>query len=411
MSTRYLIIGGGVAGTTAAETIRREDPAGEITVVSDEPYRFYSRIMISKLPYFTGKLPAESIWLKKESWYADQRVNLITGKKAVKFDAAAKTVTLEDGAVLPYDKLLLALGIAARRATVPGADKQGIHYVRTFDDFKGIQADIKTAKQAVVIGGGAIGFEMCEMFQAAGLEVTLSIREPHYWDPVLDATAGRLIELALEKHGIKIVRNLYVTEVRGGERVESLVLQDGSQLPCQIVSYGIGGFCPHEWLKPSGLALNRGVIADSFLETNLPDVWTAGDAAEFDDAILGERVQFGSWSNAQGQGRVAGLNMAGKRTEYRAVTSYNVSGLGVGVAFCGNLAPLPDRQYVGRGSLELNSYARLFLKNGRLVGGAFINRTFDMAPVQKLIEKRVDLSAKLKELADPNFDLKTLIPA
>ena len=408
--TRYLIIGGGVAGTTAADTIRKQDATGAITIVSDEPYRFYSRIMISKLHYFMGRVPADQIWLKKEEWYRDNHVNLIVGRTAAKLDTAAKTVTLDGGMVLGYDKLLLAIGIRARRWTVPGSDKQGIHYVRTLDDFKGIIADVKTSKQAVVIGGGAIGFEVCELFKTSGLDTTLVIREPHYWDPVLDQGSGQMIEKALEKAGVKIVRGKYVTEAYGGGRVDGVILEGGEKLPCQIVSVGIGGLCPLDFAKAAGLATNRGLITNEYLETSAPDIWAAGDCAEYHDLIFGERTQFGSWSNAQSQGRAVGANMAGKHEPYRLVTFYAVSGLGMSIAFIGSVTPPgPGRDVVPRGSPEINSYARLLIKDDRIVGATLMNRTADIGPLAKLIDKQVSVSGRYSELADPNFDLKSLL--
>ncbi len=406
---RYLIIGGGVAGTTAADTIRQLDPAGEITIVSAEPHVFYSRIMISKPHFFLGKVPFDQIWLRKQAWYVEKNITFIGGHSAVKFDTAAHTATLDDGRVLIYDKLLLALGVQARRWTVPGADKKGVHYVRTLEDGQGQMAAAKTAKQAIVVGGGAIGFEMCELWKMSGLDTTLVIREPHYWDPVLDEPSGKMIEDALEKHGIKVIRNQYVTEAYGGESIEGIVLQDGTKLPCQAVTIGIGGFCPFGPAQEAGIKVNRGVLTNEFLETSAPDVWAAGDAAEYDDLIFEERTQFGSWSNAQMQGKIAGTNMAGRRQAYRTVTFYAVSGLGINIAFVGTVAPVPGRQYVARGSREMNAYARLILKDGRLVGATMLNRTAEIGQLAKLIEKKVDLSGKLAELADPKFDLKTLV--
>ncbi len=406
---KYLIIGGGVAGTTAAETVRQLDPGGEITIVSTEPHIFYSRIMISKPHFFLGKVPFDQIWLRKEAWYADKKINFIGGRTAAKFDTAARTATLDDGRVLNYDKLLLAIGVQARRWTVPGADKKGVFYVRTLEDGQGLMAAAKASKQAVVIGGGAIGFEMCELWKLSGLETTLIIREPHYWDPVLDEPSGRMIEDALEKNGIKVIRNQYVTEAYGGEAMEGVVLQDGTRLPCQAAAVGIGGMCPFGPAQEAGIKCNRGVVTNEFLETSAPDVWAAGDAAEYYDQIFEEQTQFGSWSNAQMQGRIAGQNMAGRRTPYRAVTFYAVSGLGINIAFVGTVAPVPGRQIIARGSREANAYARLIMKQGRLVGATMLNRTAEIGPLAKLIEKKLDLSARLAELADPKFDLKTLV--
>lgn len=409
MANKYLIIGGGICGTSAAETIRKNDPAGEITIVCDEPGRLYSRIAISKGPLFLGKLPIDSVWLKKEEWYAQNNIRLLAGRRAVKLDAAAKTVVLDDDVSLSYDKLLLALGIQARRWTVPGADKKGVFYVRTLEDFRGYIAAVKTAKQALVLGGGAIGFEMCEMFRLSGLETALSIRETHYWDPVLDKDSGQLIEQALAKAGVVIYRGRYVKEAYGGDSIEGVTLDDDAKIPCQLVTIGIGGFCPHDWVGAAGVKVNRGIVANEYLETSASDVWAAGDAAEYNDVIFGEATQLGSWSNAQNQGRTAGANMTGQRQPYRLVTFYAVSGLGLNIAFVGNVSPLPDRQLIGRGSLAVGSRGRLLLKNGRLVGATLINRTPEMGTIAKLIESQKDLSGRLAELGDLNFDLKQLL--
>ncbi|MDD5251298.1 MAG: FAD-dependent oxidoreductase [Patescibacteria group bacterium] len=408
-ATRYLIIGGGITGTTAADTIRKADPDGEITIISDEPYRLYSRIMISKTHFFLGKVPFEQIWLKKESWYPENNIRLIAGRTAAKLDATAKSVTLDDGTVLAYDKLLLALGICARRWGIPGADKRGVHYVRTVDDFRGIQEDMKGAKQAIVVGGGAIGFEMCEQFRLSGLETALSIREPHYWDPVLDETSGHIIEAALEKAGVKIYRGQYVKEATGGERLEGVTLEDGTRIPCQVAAVGIGGVCPHKWAADGGVKVSRGVVVNEYLETSVPDVWAAGDAAEYHDLIFDETVQFGSWSNAQQQGKLAGANMTGEKKPYKLVTFYAVSGLGINIAFVGNVAPVPGRQVVPRGSAEANAYGRVILKDNRVVGATLLNRTPEIGCLVKLIENKVDLSGRLKELGDPAVDLKSLL--
>ena len=202
---KYLIIGGGIAGTTAAETIRRLDPSGSIGIVSDEPHRLYSRVMLSKPNFFLGKIPFEQIWLKKESWYAESGIKFIAGKRAVRVDASKKIVTLDDGMPLEYEKLLLALGGCARKWGIPGSDKRGVFYLRTLDDTRAIISAIKTGRKATTIGGGFISFEMCEMLRMAGIAVTLILREPYYWQPLLDEPSGRMIERALKVVGVEIL--------------------------------------------------------------------------------------------------------------------------------------------------------------------------------------------------------------
>src|SRR3989338_6224558 len=158
---KYLIIGGGVAGTTAAETIRQNDEDGDILIVSDEPYRLYSRIMLSKPNFFLGKIPFDQIWLKQESWYEEKRITLASGKSAVGLDAKNKIIRLDDKTEIRFDKLLLAVGGCARKWGIDGAEKTGIFYLRTLDDAKAVIGGEKSSRLAVSVGGGFISFEMC----------------------------------------------------------------------------------------------------------------------------------------------------------------------------------------------------------------------------------------------------------
>ena len=364
---KYLIIGGGIAGTTAAETIRRHDASGSIGIVSDEPHRLYSRVMLSKPNFFLERIPFEQIWLKKDSWYAENDVGLIAGRRAAGLDAFKKTVTLDDGTPLAYEKLLLA------------------------------------------IGGGFVSFEMCEMLRMAGIAVTLILREPYYWQPLLDESSGRMIERALENGGVKILYAAEVSRVLGGSAVTGVALTNGAEIPCEMIIAGIGIFCPLEWIAHAGVAVNRGILANEYLETNQPDVWAAGDAAEFNDLILGERLQLGNWVNAQVQGRAAGANMAGQRQPFRMVSFYTTQGFGITIAFVGDVRPEKDRMIIPRGTPENGSYGRIIIKDGEVIGATLINRTAELAAISKMIEKDVKVAGREKELADTSFDLKTLL--
>lgn len=406
----YLIIGGGVAGTTAAETIRREDSAGSVAIVSDEPHRFYSRIMLSKPNFFLGKIPFDQVWLRPESWYGEQRVELVAGRKAVALNPVEKVITLDDGSAVRYGKLLLAIGGCARPWEVPGAEKRGVFSLRTLGDARAIIAAVKSAKRALAVGGGFVSFEMCEMMHMAGLEVSLAIREPFYWGLLWDEASGRMVEQALKRGGVKIFRNAEVREVVGTDAVAGVILKDGTSVPCGMIIVGIGTLCPFGWLAAAGVVVNRGILANEYLETNLPDIWAAGDAAEFNDLVLGEQVQLGNWANAQAQGKTAGFGMAGKREPFRLASFYTTSGFGITIAFVGDVRMGQDREVIPRGSPEANSYARLIVKGNELVGATLINRTQELGLITKIIERDVDVSRKRAELTDPVFDLKTLAP-
>jgi len=406
---KYLIIGGGVAGTTAAETIRQNDPVGSLVIVSDEPYFFYSRIMLSKPSFFLEKIPFEQIWLKNENWYRENKIEFWGGKKAIQLDATQKIITLNTGEQIKYEKLLLATGGYARQWPIAGADKEGICYLRNLDQAKNLMALVKTAKQAVAIGSGFISFEMCEMMRLAGLEVTLVMREPYYWYPLLDEDSGKIIEQALEKGGVKILPNSEVAQILGDKKLEGVILKDGTKIDCQLAVVGIGLQCELEWLKQAGLQTNRGISANEYLETNIPDIFTAGDIAEFQDLVLGEKVQLGNWVNAQVQGRIAALNMLGQKQPFKMVSFYTTQGFGINIAFSGDVRVNETRKVIKRGSPGTNSYTRLIIdQNTEIVGATFINRSQEIAAVNKLIETNFKIEGYETKLADPDFDLKTL---
>lgn len=404
----YLIIGGGIAGTSAAETLRKNDPNGSIAIISEEPYRLYSRILLSKPSWFLGKMPHDKVWLKDDQWYIDNNIDLFKGLIAEAIDPENKTVTVAGEGDMRYGKLLLATGACARPWPVNGADKKGVFYLRTYDEALYIQGAAETARKAVAIGGGFISFEVADLLRAKGLEVHNIIREPHFWDPVFDKPGSKIIEKAMEEQGVKIWRNSLVEEVLGDDKVEGVRLKDGTEIECDLIVCGIGVVCMLEWLKSAGINTRRGVLADEFLQTNKPDIWVAGDAAEYKDIILDEEVIMGSWSNAQKQGEVAALNMLGSGKPFEFVSFYTATGFGVTIAFVGDVWPHEHKQVIARGP-EGDSYARIILLNGEVVGGCMINRNQEMGVMQKLIESNLNVADKVEELADPKFDLKSLL--
>lgn len=406
---KYLIIGGGVAGTTAAETLRQGDKEGSIAIVSDEP-RFYSRIMLSKPNFFLGKIPFDNIWLKQEDWYEQNKISFIQNVTAKKLDTGAKTVEISDGRILKYEKLLLATGGEARRWQIAGADKKGICYLRDLSEAKELIENVKTAKQAVAVGSGFVSFEMCEMMRLAGLEVTLIMREPYYWYPLLDEESAKMIEKGLESGGVKILRESEVSEILGQDKIEGVVLKDGTKIDCQLALVGIGLECHLDWIKEAGIEINKGVVADEYLQTNISDIYAAGDVAEFNDLVLGEKVQLGNWVNAQMQGRTVANSMLGGRKPFHMVSFYTCIGFGLNIAMSGDVRIKPEYKVIRRGSPDINSFARIIVdQNNEIIGATFINRSQDMMPVNKLIESDFKVNGFESQLSDPNFDLKQLI--
>jgi len=405
-ASRYLIIGGGVAGTTAASTIRQNS---EITIVSDEPHYLYSRLMLSKPNFFLGKIPFDQIWLRDKKWYKTNRINFIGGKTAARLDHTNQQVTLDDGLILAYDKLLLATGVCPRPLPIPGIEKTGIHYLRTLDDGKSIIESVNEVKAAVTIGGGFISFEMANLLQLSGAKVSIIIREPRFWASILDATASSIIEQAIAESGVKLVLEAEVKEIQGKDKVTGVILKDNHIIACDLVICGIGAICNIDWLNESGVDIDRGILTDDHLKTNLPNIWGAGDAARFDDPILEEEVQLGNWVNAQEQGRVAALNMVGEDLLFTFVSFYTTHGFDSSITFVGNVRPQKEYTTITRHGPADNQHAQLMIVENELVGAVLINQTAIMKVLTDIIRQNIKVNHKLDQLQNPDFDLNILL--
>ena len=407
---KYLVIGGGIAGTTAVETLRKNDTEGSIAIVSDEPYPLYSRVLLSKPAFVRGEQSLDRVWLKKPEWYEQNKISFIGGVSATSLDGTAKKVTLSNGQEIEYEKLLLSIGAHARTWTIPGSDKKGIYYLHGLDHTKAIIEALKTKKRAVLIGSGCVSFEIADILHSLGIETTLIMREKYFSEPMLSETEGKMVEKKLEENGVKIIRSAEITEVLGGKETTGIILKDGTKVECDMILCMIGVIFPTEWLKSSGIELRRGIVANEFLETSIPNVWTAGDIAEYNDTILKETFLCGNWMNSRGQGETAAFGMAGKRMEYKAVTFQTSHGFGDVIGFVGDTRALPERKVIFRGDPAQNSLTRLITQNNRIIGATIINRLPEMGTITKLIKEGTDISGKEEEIGKPEFDLKTLIP-
>jgi len=407
----YVIIGGGIAGTTAAETIRKTDKEGKIAIVSDEPHVLYSRVLLSKPGWVLGDQPFDNVWLKKPEWYTENGIHLFKGLVATELDTDRKRVLLSDGDVLLYDKLLLATGTHSRKWQVPGADKKGIHYLRTVDDARGIaEAAQGEPKKVITIGSACVTFEIIEILHSRGFHITEVMREKYFFEPQLSAEEVAPIECTLMENGIEVIREMEVAEVLGGDSVTGVRLTDGRELACDMILPFIGVELPVAWLKSAGIATHKGIYANQYLETNVPDVWTAGDTAENWDCALGETVIMGNWMSARLQGEVAGKNMSNKeRTAFEQVSFHTSHGFGYQIGWVGDVRPLADRTMVHVPVQKPNDHCRLVLRNDRAIGGTTINRPDLMGAITKLVKAKIPLTDKVEGLANGTIDLKGLV--
>ena len=398
---RYVIVGGGIAGTTAAETIRKRDSDGKIAIISDEPHPLYSRVLLSKPAWLLGEQPFDNVWLKNDAWYTDQRIHLFRGLTAIALDTDRKRLTLSDGDVLTYEKLLLATGAHTRLWSVPGADTRGVHYLRTVDDARAIGEMVRgDARRVVMVGSACVSFEIIEILRSRGFQVTEVMRERYFFEPQLSAEEVAPIEARLAAEGVDIIREAEVATVLGTEHVTGVRLADGRDIACDLILPFIGVELPVAWLKNAGIATHRGIYANEYLETNVSNVWTAGDTAENWDKALGETVIMGNWMSARLQGDVAGQNMVGpNRVAFEQVSFHTAHGFGFAIGWVGDVRPLPDRTivHIPVEKPETN-HCRIVVRNGRIIGGTTVNRPDLMGAITKLIKAKTDITDRLPQL-------------
>jgi NAD(P)H-nitrite reductase large subunit len=353
----------------------------------------------------------DSVWMKSVEWYETNRITLKTGVSATTLDATAKVVTLGNGEQIHYDKLLIASGTHNRNWQIKGAEKKGVHYLRTLDHAQSIIADLAAGKKhAVMVGSACVTYEIADILHSKGVSITEVMRENYFWQPALSQEESALVEGRLLERGVTLIRDMEIVEVLGEDAVTGVRLKDGRDIPCDMVFAFIGVDVSAPWLLSSGMELSRGVLTNEYLETSLPDVWAAGDVARFHDVVLDDTVMMGNWMNATKQGETAALNMLGDKKIYELVSFHSSHGFGDMISFAGDGRALPDRTYIMRGDAGARAVGRIIMRGNHIVGASLVNRTQELATIVKLITLRTDVSSKKSELADAHFDLKTLLP-
>ena len=311
---RIVIVGGGAAGFAAAEMLRRRGFGGDITMLSHDSAAPVDRPNLSK-DYLAGSAPEDWVPLRGDDWYAGNRVALQLKTEVSAFDPNRKTVTLGDGTSLPYDKLLLATGAEPVRLPVPGADLPHVHVLRSFDDSRAIAAAAKGAKRAVVIGASFIGLEVAAALRARELDVHVVAPETRPLEKVFGPELGDFVRALHEEHGVVF----HLQDSVAAIAAKHVTLKSGGTLAADLVVAGVGVRPRVALAEKAGLAIDRGVSVDQYLQTSAPDVWAAGDIARWPDAYTGAKIRVEHWVVAERQGQTAELNMLSERTPHRAV--------------------------------------------------------------------------------------------
>ncbi len=311
----YIIIGGGVAGASAVKGIRAVDTQGSILLIAGEEYLPYNRPPLTKQLWF-GKKRVEDIFANPSEYYPEQRVDTLLVDTAVKLDAAKKSISDSRGHSFHYDKLLLATGGRPRQVDIPGGVLEGVCYYRYLDDYLAIRALAGAGKSAVVVGGGFIGSEIAAALTINELQVTLVFPEDYPGARVFPAGLGQAISRIYRQKGVRLLCNeMPVSFARQGETFLTRT-RGGQELRSDILIVGIGITPAVELAEMAGLAVDNGIVVNEYLQSSHPDIFAAGDNANFPYQVLGERTRVEHWDNALNMGACAGRNMAGAGEPY-----------------------------------------------------------------------------------------------
>ena len=408
MARRYVIVGNGPAGVTAAETIRSHDAAGDIRIVGGEDVGFYSRPGLAYL--LTGAIPEQRLFSRPESAYVHARVERTVGM-AQTIEPRGHRIELASGEVLRYDRLLLAVGARAVRPEIPGIDLPGVVTLDNLEDARHILRLARRARRACVVGGGITAIELAEGLAAHGVETHYLMRGDRYWGSVLDPHESTLVEERLVEDGIRIQRGVELAAVIGRNgRISAVRTLDSAVIRCDLLAVAIGTQPRLELARGAGLETGRGIWTDATFQTSDPDIFAAGDAAEVLDAATGKRAIDSLWSVSIEQGRVAGAYLSGVGQPYRRPAPFNVTKIGgvtttlIGAVGTGGREG--DLVTLARGDShawreQLDAFAvvsdrdanhlRLVVGDDRIMGAVVMGDQALSRPLQHLIRERVDI--------------------
>lgn len=426
MPARYLVIGAGAAAISAAEAIRSLDPAGELTLLTEDQHGYYSRPGLAY--YLTGEVSRPLLFPFKDPDWTRLAARRVLGRASA-LDVAHHRVYLDNGASLPYDRLLLATGATALRPELPGIDLPEAVKLDNLDDADRMIALAKRARAAVVIGGGITALEIVEGLRPHCRRIHYLLRGDRYWSNVLDETESRLVMARLEHEGVELHRRTEAALIEGrGGHVAALLTTDGERIPCELVAYAIGVSPRTDLARSAGLAVERGILVDDRLRTSGTDIYAAGDAAQVYDPRSGKAILDTLWNAARGQGTAAGRNMAGAHEPYVKPVALNVTRLaGITTTIIGAVGAGRDADLIGiaRGDSEAwrslgvgalvaedrheVNRIRLLVGPATLVGAVVMGEQAISRPLQRLISENTDITPIRSRLLAPGAALEPII--
>ena len=393
---KYLIIGGGVAGVTTAQELRKLDQQSEIILIDQEQHPLYSRVLLA--PYVKGMVDREKIFLKKETWYQENQIEWLRGVVVEKLNLKNKFVLISNGQEISFDKLVIASGSQPREID---DDLRGVSYLRDLDDAEHLIQLLKEQKEnklMMIYGGGLIVCEYLSILSYFKKDITVAFRGKHFWSKNLNDEAGIFLNQYLEKQGVKVIPHQKIKELAGNKELEKVFLEK-DVVETNFLGVGIGVKSNLAWLSETDLEINQGIKVNQFLETNQKDVWAIGDVAEYFDVIAGRHLMFGNWQKAMFQGRLVAKNIMGEKIEYQQVPSYAMNILGLDLSFVGDVVLEQADQVLVRKGRD-KGLTLMLIKAEKMIGAVILGRNKDRTPLTKLISSGQNIKDKITDYLD-----------
>lgn len=396
---KYIIIGNGVAGTTAAANIRKIDHEGEITIVSDEAYPFYSRIRL--IDYLAGETDEKGLVIYKDAWYEKNNIKLLLNTPVSEIDKDMKEIAITSGQRLKYDKLLIAAGGVSFIPPLPGSDKKGVFTLRTIKDAVGIKNHVEQAKKVVIIGGGILGIEVGNSLRKAGCSVSIIEFFPRLLPRQMDKEGSEILTSQLVGMGFTFYLGAKTKEISGDDTVKSVRLEDGTIIDCNTIIISAGVRPNAELAYKLGLKCNKGLPVNDRMETEIQDIYAAGDLIEH------RNLYYGIWPAAEKQGEIAGINMAGGSAGYEGTTPSNALKIaGIDLIAAGDIDADGKLESIIQKDKEKFLYKKLVIKNDVIAGCILYGDISGWKKIKKAIDEKKDITPVKNNLT--KWDMEVL---
>lgn len=420
LHVKYLLVGGGLASSAAAQAIRQRDPHGSILVAGQEINRPYHRPPLSK-EYLRRETSRDALGILAAGWFIHNHVELRTGRRLARLDPSRSTATLDNAEEIVFDRLLLAIGALPAPLTIPGADLPNVYYVRTVEDIDRLHHAIDRARnegqahprgrgRAAVIGAGFLGVELAASLTTLGMAVDLISGSDYPWHRFAGESTGKFLVHYLQNHGVTVHTGQRPQKLGGDGRVQRVVLSSTQTIATDLVIPAVGMYVSREILRGTPIDAENAILVDDHCRTNIPGIYAAGDCAAVFDPLFGKHRILDHWDNAQITGNIAGANMSGDDLAYRAVNHFFSDVFELSISAWGEAKQVDHRLIRGTPNVEAPDFEEIGIgTDGRIAQVIAIGHAGEDGLLRELVARRLTLGENAEQIKDPTFPLSKLL--